>query len=141
MAISEEEYQQYRRNVSGETGHKEDKGTKKHKYNAKKVEIDGHVFASKWEGKVYSDLKWQYLAGLITEPLLQISFALGVHYGKMRHYVADFTFIELPYGKGGPGRLVVADAKGHETTEYKQKKRVFKEIYGFCIKEFKKLDL
>ena len=109
---------------------------KRHKYHAQRVEIDGIAFASKWEGHVYVTLKWQALAGLITEPLLQVPFALGKHYGRQRSYVSDFVYVELT-----SGRLVVADAKGLETAEYKRKKRTFAEVYGFCIKELKRLKL
>jgi hypothetical protein len=130
---TEDEYRQYLRNL----GHETVKSTpKKHKYNAKKVEIDGYIFPSKGEGQCYVNLKWQYLGGLITQPLLQVRFALGKHYGRERYFVADFVYICLR-----SGGLIVADYKGVETEEYKRKRKVFKDIYGFCIKEFKKLDL
>jgi hypothetical protein len=117
---TEDEYRQYLRNL----GHETVKSTpKKHKYNAKK-------------GQCYVNLKWQYLGGLITQPLLQVRFALGKHYGRERYFVADFVYICLR-----SGGLIVADYKGVETEEYKRKRKVFKDIYGFCIKEFKKLDL
>ena len=109
---------------------------KRHKYHAQRVTIDGIVFASKWEGTCYTTLKWQALAGLITLPLLQVPFALGKHYGRQRSYIADFVYCELT-----SGRLVVADAKGFKTPEYKRKKRTFAEVYGFCIKELKRLKL
>lgn len=103
---------------------------KAHKYRAQRVTIDGHVFPSKWEGQCYTELRWQYLAGLITEPLLQVRFALGLHYGRMRFYVADLVHVDL-----ATGMLVVTEAKGYRTPTYKQKKPVFEALYGIPICE------
>ena len=131
MRISEAEYVQYWARVKG-TAPAPEKSQKPHKYRAQKVTIDGIPFASKWEGQCYVTLLWQVKAGLITEPLLQVPFALGKQYGRQVRYIADFAYIDLK-----AGRLIVADAKGMETPEYKRKRRTFAEVYGFCITEMK----
>lgn len=105
---------------------------KPHKYGAKRVSVDGHTFPSLLEARWYTALKWQALGGLITEPLLQVPFSLGKHYGKDRAYVADFVFVDLR-----TGALTVADAKGAVTTEYERKKQTFEELYGLTITELK----
>jgi hypothetical protein len=107
--------------------------TKPHKYHAKRVTVDGHNFPSLWEAKCYTALRWRYLGGHITEPLLQVRFSLGVHYGKERAYVCDFVFVELR-----SGTLVVADAKGFRTEEYKRKRDTFRCVYGFPVLEIKR---
>jgi hypothetical protein len=128
VRLSEQEYQMFVARVSGAVA---PVPAKPHKYHAQKVQIDGHVFASKWEGQCYVDLWWQAQAGLITFPLLQVGFSLGQHYGRERVYIADFTHIDLQ-----TGCLVVADAKGYATPLFRQKKRVFEQLYGLRITEY-----
>lgn len=106
---------------------------KRHKYRAQRVTIGGIAFASKWEGKTYTDFRWQFLAGLVTEPLLQVRFAIGVHYGRMRYYVADLVTVDLK-----THRLLVVEAKGALTATYKQKKKVFEDLYGITICEIRR---
>ena len=96
-----------------------------------KVQVGDIIFASKWEAQVYADLTWQYKAGLITEPLLQVRFALGVHYGRETYYVCDFVYVDLKTKE-----LIVADAKGVCTGTYKQKRRMMECVYGIKITEF-----
>ena len=103
---------------------------KRHKFNAHRVVIDGHTFPSKLEAQHYVDLLWQYKAGLITEPLLQVRFSLGTHYGRERFYVADFTYTILK-----TGQFVVVDTKGMRTRTYLQKKEVFEKLYQIPICE------
>lgn len=127
--LSETEYQNLLRKQGGEVV--APPSEKRHKFNAKKVTIDNITFASKLEGKCYTDLKWQAITGLITEPLRQVRFCLGKHYGKLRYYVADFITIDLR-----TGCLLIIDAKGVLTETYKQKKKVFEELYQIPITEW-----
>jgi hypothetical protein len=127
--LSEADYETLRAKVTGVSV----PPPKPHKYHATKVVIDGITFASKLEGRCYVELKWQALAGLITFPLLQIPFSLGRHYGRERVYIADFCFVDLR-----TGALIVADAKGFLTPLYRQKKRVFEQLYRLRIMEVRK---
>ncbi len=112
-------------------GERREAKQKPHKYGAKRVTVDGHNFPSLLEARTYTALKLQWQAGQITEPLLQVRFSLGVHYGRERFYVADFVFVEC-------GHLVVADAKGHKTKEYLQKRKMVQTLYGIKIREYTK---
>jgi len=47
-------------------------------------------------------------------------------------YIADAVYLELVNGRL---EIVVADAKGFKTKEYKIKKKLFKEMYGIEIRE------
>ena len=118
------------------------KPEKAHKYFAKKVTIDGIIFPSKLEGRLYVALSWQWKANLITEPLRQVCFSLGIWLplGAKKpeelFYIADFVVIDLQTGE-----LRVCEAKGKETDRYLKIREVFPRIYGFCITEYKDKDL
>jgi hypothetical protein len=104
---------------------------KPQKYHSKWVIVDGRRFQSMLEARWFGTLSTGARLGMITEPLLQVRFSLGVHYGRERVYIADFVYIDLH-----TACLVVADAKGYKTTIYKQKKLVFEALYGISITEF-----
>lgn len=101
---------------------------RRHKYNAKKTEIDGHVFDSQAEANRYNELKLMARAGLIANLELQPVFELLEGFtrdGKKIQgikYVADFAYIEN-------GRIVVEDVKGHRTKDYLLKRKLF--LYRF----------
>ena len=101
---------------------------KKHKYNAKRIEIDGIKFDSKKEAKRYKELRMLEKAGKIKDLTLQPVFLLqeGFYYqGKAIRqitYRADFEYIEN-------GKRVVEDVKGFKTDVYKLKKKLFLKKY------------
>lgn len=103
----------------------------KQKYGNKFCVVDGKWFRSLLEARCYSEYKLLWLAGHVTEPLLQVPFSLGRHYGRERRYISDLVCIDLH-----TGALLVVDAKGHKTREYLQKKRVFEQLYGITITEW-----
>jgi len=94
---------------------------KKHKYNAKKVVIDGITFASTHEGNYYCVLKLRVKAGEVEKFELQPAFILQEGYvrdGKNVRaikYVADFK-VFYP-----DGRVEIVDTKGYRTRDYKNK--------------------
>jgi len=98
---------------------------KKHKYNAKKIIIDGIEFDSKKEAKRYQELKMLEKAGKIKDLQLQPVFLLqeGFYYqGKAIRqitYRADFEYVDEK------GNRVVEDVKGFKTDVYKLKKKLF----------------
>lgn len=112
---------------------------KQHKHNAKSTIIDGIKFPSKLEGQLYVELQWQFKAGLITEPLRQVPFALGVFQTvgvskpSMRYYIADFVCIDLR-----SHCLMIWEAKGQVLESYRLKKKRFEEVYRIRITEYKK---
>jgi hypothetical protein len=95
------------------------------KYKNVKAEVDGLVFDSKREARRYQHLKMLERAGEISNLAVQPRFVLQEAFTDTfgeRHraiiYVADFQYIEN-------GSLVVEDAKGHQTREFKIKRKLF----------------
>ena len=105
---------------------------KKHKYNAKKIVIDGIEFDSKKEGKRYQELKMLEKAGKIKDLKLQPKFLLQESFkykGKTQRaifYIADFEYIK-------DGKRIVEDVKGVKTDVYKLKKKLFLKKYPDVI--------
>jgi len=97
----------------------------KHKYNAKKVIVDGIMFDSKREARRYKELKMLEKAGKIKNLKLQPVFLLQEGFyrnGKairQMTYKADFEYVDEK------GRRVVEDVKGVVTKEYAIKKKLF----------------
>jgi hypothetical protein len=100
----------------------------RNKFNAKKKEVDGILFDSTKEAKVYEDLKLRQHAGEISALECQVSFDLIVNENLIARYIADFVFNERDLH-------VVADAKGHKTPVYQLKKKLMRAIYGIDILE------
>lgn len=111
----------------------------KMKYGNKKTVSSGLRFDSKKEAKQYEKLKVLELIGEISDLQTQVKFSLipsqyeGI--GKQRacverecSYLADFTFIRN-------GSLVVQDAKGFKTPEYRIKKKLMLSVHGIKIEE------
>ena len=102
---------------------------KRHKYNAKSIEIDGFKFASKKEAKRYLELKTLEKAGKIKDLKLQPVFLLqeGFYYQgeaiRQITYRADFEYVNEK------GERVVEDVKGFKTDVYKLKKKLFLKKY------------
>ena len=114
------------------------------KYRNRKTGIDGHTFDSMHEAKRYMELKAMQQDGLIADLELQVPYTLaeakpwskpfiknGRLNSKMRActYIADFRY-QLPNGE-----IVVEDAKGMETPEYRIKKKWMFEKYGIQVME------
>ena len=103
-------------------------GKRKHKYGAKKCEVDGIVFDSMHEMKRYHELKLLQRAGKIQNLKLQPEFELQEEFTykgkKIRpiKYIADFM-----YNEGD--KIVVEDTKGYKTDVYNLKIKIFKKRY------------
>jgi hypothetical protein len=98
------------------------------KYRNQPIVIDGIRFASRREGRRWSELRLLERAGQISDLKRQVTFPLDVNGKPVCRYVADATYREN-------GALVVEDAKGFRTPEYKIKARLFEAIHGFPIRE------
>lgn len=108
---------------------------KRHKFGAKRTALDGIMFASKREAERWAALKIFELFGEIREldrqveiPLMGATGPLLTAKGNPMHYVADFTYINQA------GELVIEDAKGYRTPEYKLKRAIL-AAQGIKIKE------
>lgn len=108
---------------------KENEPEKKTKYKNKKVEIDGYIFDSKIEGQYYLYLKEQQEKKKILffrlQPryLLQEAFKRDGESIRKIEYISDFEVHHLD------GSIETVDVKGHETVEFKIKKKLFLNKY------------
>lgn len=121
--------------------------TKRHKFNAKAVTIDGHRFDSIAESARYGELRMLEKAGRIWDLELQPKFPLCVpstsgylaraatavvEGGQFRigEYRADFK-----YQDGRTVPCVVEDVKGVKTAIYRWKKKHVEAQYGIEVVE------
>lgn len=110
------------------------KSQKPSKYRSKKTVVDCIEFDSKAEAKRYTELRTLQRAGVIQDLQLQVPYELypthkceGVTI-RGKKYIADFVYTQ-------DGKTVVEDVKGYRTDEYKRKRKMFKQRYGFEITE------
>jgi len=97
----------------------------KHKFAAKRVELDGIKFASKKEAKYYQELLLRQKAGEIIFFLRQVPFYLP---GGVK-YVCDF--VEFCSDE----TVHFVDTKGFKTPTYKAKKKMVEVLYPIIIEE------
>lgn len=102
------------------------------KYRARKMEVDGIIFASKAEARRYSHLKMLVRIGEIEDLEMQPRFGLVVNGQKVCDYVADFR-----YRVRATGATVVEDVKSAptRTKEYRIKVRLLKALHGIEVAE------
>lgn len=103
---------------------------KKHKYGAKKEEVDGIKFSSKREANRYLKLKYLQSTGVIQELRLQVPYELNPGGTFSYKYVADFVYYDVVRACH-----VVEDCKGFRTVEYKKKKKLMKKVHGVDLLE------
>jgi len=96
---------------------------KRNKYGAKKITIDGIVFASTKEGTRYSELKLLLKAKKISNLQLQVKFPIVVEGKKICTYIADFTYCEPPL------LPVIEDVKGMRTAIFNLKWKLMQAVY------------
>lgn len=88
--------------------------------------VDGVVFDSKFEARVFTELKLELLSRGIKRLRLQPEFDLIVNGVLVGKYTADFAYFENE-------KLVVVEAKGFATPLYKLRLKVFKACYPEII--------
>lgn len=105
---------------------------KRHKFGAKKTEVDGFIFDSKAEAAYYSELKLRENAEgdyRISDLELQPKFPIVVNDIHIANYFADFRY------KDSQGSTIVVDVKGMKTDVYRLKKKLVEAIYEIKITE------
>ena len=102
---------------------------KRSKYGAEPTTVDGIRFASKREAARYTELKLALDCGVISDLVLQPSFALHVNGLTVCRYVADFGYTRAD------GKFAIEDAKGVKTAVYKLKKKMVEAEYGITVVE------
>jgi len=105
--------------------------TSNNKYFAKKTIAMGLKFDSRWEAERWGQLKAMERAGIVTQLERQIKYELSINDVKICDYIADFRY--LLEEEDGLSKLVVEDAKGILTAEFKLKKKMMKAIHGIDI--------
>lgn len=107
---------------------------RKHKFGAKRTEVDGVSFASKREAERYAELKLLERAGAIKNLRLQPRYPLTVNGAFICTFVGDFEFVERRDEIGPPSKgsfaacsyaprwvLTCEDVKGFENPAWKIK--------------------
>lgn len=102
---------------------------KKHKYNAKKVEIDGIAFDSQKEANYYCQLKLMKQAGEIRDFTLQPKYELQPGFTKNGKKIRPITYIADFLITYNDGSTEIVDIKGMETKDFKLKKKMFDYRY------------
>ena len=110
----------------------------KSKYNAKKCEYQGKVFASKKEMKRYVELLSQVDNGEISNLQTQVPYVIIPKQvdkvakrviERETKYVADFVYQDCN------GETIVEDTKGFRTDTYTLKRKLMLYVHGIRIKE------
>ena len=101
------------------------------KYFAKKTLFMGFKFDSKWEAERWGQLKSLEKAGVVTQLERQVRYDLIVNDVKICDYIADFRY--LLEEENGLSKLIVEDAKGVLTSEFKLKKKLMKAVHNIDI--------
>jgi len=115
------------------------KRKKKHKYNAKKIIIDGIKFDSIKEGRRYEDLKLMVRSGDISnlelQPVILLQPGFICHGKRIRKitYKADFKYIEN-------GKIIIEDVKGCKTAVYRLKWKMaqyqYRDKENYLLREY-----
>jgi hypothetical protein len=111
--------------------------SRRNKYGARKVVVDGLKFDSQREAKRWHDLKWLEGSGIISQLERQVPYvlapAVNLHGEKRKktalRYVADFRYFDAK-----AGHFVVEDAKGHETDVARIKRHLMKSVHGIDVR-------
>lgn len=98
------------------------------KYNARKVQLDGHTFDSRKEADRYGVLKVLQQQGTITGLECQVPYRLVVNGQLVCRYLADFRYVR-------EGRVVTEDAKGYRTPVYRLKVKLLRALLGIVVEE------
>lgn len=95
---------------------------RRNKYNARKVELDGHTFDSAKEANRYVFLKHRQRIGEITGLTIQPEFNLVVNGLKVSSYKADFGYFEN-------GQAVIDDTKGFKARDWPLRSKLFMALF------------
>jgi len=99
------------------------------KYNAKKTEVDGRVFASRAEARRYSELCLLEKSGEISDIECQPLYQVWITDKHICNYFADFKY----WTKDGV--MIVEDVKGVKTPVYRLKKKLVEAQHNITITE------
>ncbi len=109
---------------------KEAKGPGAMKYDNQVVYFEGIRFDSIKERRRYIELRFLEQQGLILDLRRQVPYELNADGSFSFRYIADFVYIDVTSRK-----LVVEDAKGCRTKEYRKKAKLMVKLYGIVVNE------
>lgn len=98
----------------------------KSKFRNQPVRTSEGYFASKKELRDWCNLKLRQQAGEIALLQRQVRFKLVHNAIHITDYIADAVFFEN-------GKRIVFDSKGHETPEFKLKKKLMKALLNIDV--------
>lgn len=102
-------------------------GRKPSKFGNVKTELKGLKFDSKREANRWTELRMEEVMGAVNNLQRQITYPLVVNGQHICDYRADFV-----YERNG---LVVEDAKGFKTPEYRLKAKLMLALHGITVLE------
>lgn len=105
-------------------------GSKRNKYHARRVTVDGERFDSQAEYRRYQMLLLQERGGDIRNLKRQVRFDLVVNGVNIGYYKADYEYDLIT-----TGAHIVEDCKGVRTPVYRLKKKLMKALHGIDILE------
>ncbi|MBK9497082.1 MAG: DUF1064 domain-containing protein [Xanthomonadales bacterium] len=108
--------------------------TRRSKYGAIRVVLDGITFDSKREAFRYQQLKMRHLGGEIANLEVHPCYELRVNSQKIGKVTLDFRYIDLLKR----GAQVVEDAKSpatHKARDWVLRKKLLKAIHGVEVQE------
>ncbi len=97
------------------------------KYGNQKTEIDGIIFASKAEGRRYSELKLLERGGFIRDLKRQTGFHFMLDGESMFIYLSDFDYWE-------GCTYVIEDTKGVQTPVFRLKRKLIEKQHRIKIR-------
>lgn len=111
--------------------------TRRNKYGARKVIIDGQHFDSQREANRWWDLRMLEKGGQISQLERQVPYVLAqavtLHGARRKkpalRYVADFRYFDVK-----AGHFVVEDAKGYESPISRIKRHLMKSVHNIDVR-------
>lgn len=111
--------------------------TRRNKYGARKVVVDGITFPSAREANRWRDLLWAERDGQISNLERQVKYVLapGVKFaGEKKAKTALRYFADFRYVDRNTGQTVVEDAKGRQTEAFRIKRHLMKSVHGIDVR-------
>lgn len=104
----------------------------RHKYNARKVKIDGYTFDSIIEGRRYQDLKLLLKAHKIRNLEVHPRFPILIGHTRVCYVILDFVYVDEK------GAQVYEDVKGNDLPMSRLKRKMVEAAYGIKVRVVKK---
>lgn len=111
--------------------------TRKRKFNAHKIALDGLQFDSAAEARVWQELLIMERAGLITDLERQCPYVLAPSvklHGEARAKPPVRYFVDFRYKEVSSGKWHLIDVKGMDTPVSRLKRHLMKTVHGLDVR-------